>query len=192
MKEVLDSKQKLINDCGNGVVVLFYDEKEVTETERVQTSEDSFEDKEVTRYAYNMLELENVIQPVNEQNVIYALRQLVLDNISAYDKSSVVNSFTINGNAVWFDRETRAVLMRRFEAEKATGATETTLWYGIKNITIPIDKAIEMSNEVEVYACKCLDTTTAHKAAVSELTDINELLAYDYTTGYPDKLSFSI
>lgn len=179
----MDSKQSLVNDCGNGLIALFYNEEEVKVKEPVQTGEDTFEEKEVTKYAYDYLELKGVT------SVLDSVKAHVVDLITAYDTSSNVNSFTIGGKELWLDRNTRAALMRRFEAEKASGVETTTLWYGEGKFEMPVDTAIGMLNSIEIYACKCFDVTASHKAAVGELDSIEDVLNYDYTTGYPDKLT---
>lgn len=189
MKEILDSRQKKINYCGGGMVVLFTNEEEVKQTDRVQTGVDTFEDKEVTRYQYDKTTILGV-KDTDEESVITALKENTINHITAYDSSKAVNNFTINGVSIWLDRNTRAALMRRFEAEKASGAADTTLWYGEGAFKMPVDTAIKVLNAIEIYACKCFDVTAAHKAAVAELTGIEELLAYDYKKGYPEQLNF--
>ena len=42
---------------------------------------------------------------------------------------------------------------------------------------------------IEVYASACFDNTAKHKANVMALDSIEEVMSYDYTTGYPDKLN---
>lgn len=185
----MDSKQSLINDCGNGLVALFYNEEEVKVKEQVQTGEDTFEEKDVLKYGYDYAEVRGVKDPGKTEEVAKAVKQHVIDLITAYDTSENVNSFTIGGKSLWLDRNTRAALMRRFEAEKASGVEDTTLWYGDGKFEMPVDTAITMLNSIEIYACKCYDVTAAHKAAVEAQADIEELLNYDYTSGYPDKLA---
>lgn len=110
--------------------------------------------------------------------------------IDVYDQSENVNSFIIQGVSMWLDRNTRAALMRRFEAEKATNITQTTLWYEDLALKMPVDNAIKILNEIEIYACKCYDVTAGHKAAVEALTTIADVNSYDYKTGYPNKISY--
>lgn len=43
-----------------------------------------------------------------------------------------------------------------------------------------------------MYALGCFNVTAAHKAAVEELTTIDEVLAYDYTKGYPERLKMEV
>ena len=117
-------------------------------------------------------------------------KALKLREISAYDKSEAVNSFEFDGKRMWLDKATRVGLMNSVTIEKTSGKADTTLWFGGEPYVIDIDKAIAMLSALEIYALACYNVTEQHKARVSELTDIEAVLAYDYTTGYPDKLSF--
>lgn len=121
------------------------------------------------------------------------LEQVINDKlaaIDAYDQSEAVNGFTLDGKAMWLDRGTRLSLMRRFEAQRSAGIEATTLWYGSESFTLPVEQAITMLNAIELYACQCYDVTAAHKAAVEGLTEIEAVVGYDYTAGYPFKLFF--
>lgn len=110
--------------------------------------------------------------------------------IEHYDSSSAVNEFTINGITVWLDKATRAGLKLRFEAEVAVGNTDTILWYNNTKFPLPLDSAIQMLYLIEIYASACYDNTQAHLANIELLNTISDIEAYDYTTGYPTKLTF--
>lgn len=43
---------------------------------------------------------------------------------------------------------------------------------------------------IEIYASACYDNTQYHLSEVSKLETIEEIDAYDYTSGYPEKLQF--
>jgi hypothetical protein len=43
---------------------------------------------------------------------------------------------------------------------------------------------------LEIYASEALNTTERHKIAINALQTIEDVEAYDYTTGYPEKLQF--
>lgn len=191
-REIMDSKQQLVNDNGGGLVTLFLNEEEVIVTEQSQPNEDGeTEETEVTKYAYDMVEV-LVDGVATDENVIQAVKDRTKEAIDIYDASSEVNSFTIGNKELWIDRTTRTALMRRFEAEKLAEITTTTLWYGNDSFTLPVEQAVAMLNAIELYACQCYDVTAAHKVAVDELTDIEEAYNYDYRTGYPEKLSFDL
>lgn len=112
--------------------------------------------------------------------------------ITAYDTSSSVNGFMLNGLLVWLDKATRVGLMNSTTIAKATGQQTTTLWLkGIK-LVVDCDKAIQLLSALEMYALECFNVTASHKAAVNELKTIEEVEAYDYKAGYPKMLEMSV
>ena len=112
--------------------------------------------------------------------------------ITAYDTSSSVNGFMLNGLLVWLDKATRVGLMNSTTIAKAAGQKTTTLWLkGIK-LVVDCDKAIQLLSALEMYALECFNMTASHKAAVNELPTIEEIEAYDYKTGYPKMLEMSV
>ena len=44
--------------------------------------------------------------------------------------------------------------------------------------------------QLEIYAAEAKNVTDAHIAAVENLNTIEEVEAFDYTVGYPQKLTF--
>ena len=70
------------------------------------------------------------------------------------------------------------------------GKTETTLWYGANQYSLPIGMAMQMLLAIEVYASECYDNTQRHIAAVDLLESKEEIESYDYRVGYPNKLEF--
>ena len=115
-----------------------------------------------------------------------------LEAILAYDTSSDVNGFMLNGNKVWLDKETRVGLMNSTTIAKSVGQKTTTLWLGSMKLVVDCDKAIQLLSALEMYALECFNVTASHKQAVSELTTIEEVEAYDYKVGYPKMLEMSV
>ena len=123
------------------------------------------------------------------------LKQAKVDKIAeiaAYDTSSSVNGFMLNGLLVWLDKATRVGLMNSTTIAKAAGKQTTTLWLGGLKLVVDCDKAIQLLSALEMYALECFNVTASHKQAVSELTTIEEVEAYDYKAGYPKMLEMSI
>lgn len=112
--------------------------------------------------------------------------------ITSYDTSSSVNGFMLNGLLVWLDKATRVGLMNSTTIAKAAGQQTTTLWLGGLKLVVDCDKAIQLLSALEMYALECFNVTASHKQAVSELTTIEEVEAYDYKAGYPKMLSMSV
>ena len=110
--------------------------------------------------------------------------------IERYDSSSEVNCFYMQGKPMWLDKATRAGLMLRFQAEQVMGNESTTLWYGGEQYEIPLLGAFQMLYALEVYASQSYDNTQRHLANIANLETIEEVEAYDYKEGYPEKLQF--
>ena len=116
----------------------------------------------------------------------------IIRKIDEYDTSVNVNSFKLNGVDVWLSKDTRVGLMNSISIQKNAGKEESVLWFNGICITVNCDAAVQMLSSLELYALACYNKTAEHKLAVSQLTDVSKVKAYDYTAGYPDKLSFKI
>lgn len=121
----------------------------------------------------------------------YAIRTKVAE-IDAYDTSSKVNGFILNKMTVWLDKATRVGLMNSTTIAKAAGEQTTTLWLGEVKLEVECDKAIQLLSALEMYALECFNVTAAHKKAVSELTTIEEVEAFDVTADYPKQLGMTV
>ena len=128
-------------------------------------------------------------EPTEEQKFAIAQERKKAE-IERYDKSPSVNQFFIGDTPMWLDKDTRTGLKLRFEAEIAMGKSDTTLWANNVQYPLSLSTAIQMLYALEVYASMCYDQTQAHLAAIDALTTIEDVEAYDYATGYPDKLHF--
>ena len=157
--------------------------------------------------AYECYECSMVVSSFDEEEVQKAfvefsakmdalkLEQAKADKIAEitdYDTSDKVNGFILNGMLVWLDKATRVGLMNSTTITKAMGQATTTLWLGDTKLEVGCDMAIQLLSALEMYALECFNVTAAHKKAVAELTDIGEVLSYDYTKGYPEKLSMEV
>ena len=91
---------------------------------------------------------------------------------------------------MWLDKSTRVGLFNSISIEKQIGKKDTVLWYDATKYVIPVSDALRMLNEIEMYALNCYNVTQSHIAAVRSLQTIEEIANYDYTIGYPEKLSF--
>lgn len=130
---------------------------------------------------------------INQSNIKKNNRKIfnVISKINEYDKSSQVNGVTINGMYTWFDKATRVGLRNSTNVLKKLGNETTSLWVNNKEINIKCDQLIDMLDKLEIYALNCFDITSKHKRNVYQLSTIEEIENYDYTSGYPEKLTFT-
>ena len=135
---------------------------------------------------------EYVEPPLTEKEKLEQAKIDKIAEIAAYDTSSSVNGFMLNGLLVWLDKATRVGLMNSTTIAKASGQETTTLWLGGLKLVVDCDKAIQLLSALEMYALECFNVTASHKQAVSELTTIEEVEDYDYKAGYPKMLEMSV
>lgn len=112
--------------------------------------------------------------------------------INAYDTSTSVNGFKLNGNEFWLDKATRVGLMNSTEITKAAGQETTDLWMDDVKLTIPCDTVIKLLSAIELYALECFNTTARHKAEVRKLKTVKEVEKYDIKEGYPKQLEINL
>ena len=125
----------------------------------------------------------------NVPTLLDSTKQAKINEIKEYDKSNKVNQFSIQGVSMWLDKDTRTGLRLRFEAEKNKGIETTNLWYEGQTFELPIEAAIAMLYEIELYASQCYDNTQRHISNVMRLTTEDDINSYNYRSGYPKMLS---
>ena len=197
-RQFFETKQAQVLVCGSGRVMIALNEEHVNTTEHVPVAMNDdgtmeYETREKTQYAYDVywLSLPSTA-PHDAASVLSAAKKSMLAEITAYDSSSSVNSFLLNGMEVWLDKATRVGLMNSTTIAKSMGQEKTTLWLGSYQLEVECDKAIQLLSALEMYALECFNVTAAHKKAVSELDNIDGVLTYDYKSGYPDKLKMEV
>lgn len=112
--------------------------------------------------------------------------------IEAYDTSTAVNGFKLNGTVFWLDKATRVGLMNSTTIAKAMGNSTTDLWLGEVKLTIDCDKVIRLLGGIEMYALECFNVTARHKAEVAELKTVEDVEKYDIKEGYPKQLEINL
>lgn len=118
----------------------------------------------------------------------FALREVLKKQVANYDSSDNVNSFIIGGQKYWLDKATRVGLQQLVNSSE----DEVSLVLHDQVLTIPKDIASGFLAQLEVYAGKCYLQTAKHQLAIKELQTVDDLISYDYTKGYPEKLTFNV
>lgn len=145
----------------------------------------------------HLLEREELLQlPLSAWKELLLLKDNYVSNnslftilnkkIDQFDSSLEVNSFIFNNNYLWLDKATRVGLVNLVNSS----VDNVILALGDQLVTIPVDVAKQFLAALEVYAGECYVNTAKHKIAIKELKSQDELINYDYTTGYPEKLEF--
>lgn len=193
--ELKEKDNVTVTEMKNGCVKVSADKGFIlkggdTYTSEIYCAEDAeLQDYEVVAYS-DYLRAEN--KEKYEGKTLEEAKEILLAEIDAYDKSSAVNGFVLNGAVVWLDKATRVGLMNSTSITKAMGQPTTTLWLGESKMEVPCDTAIQLLSALEMYALECFNVTAAHKKAVSELNSIEEVEKYDITAGYPAQLRMEV
>lgn len=130
--------------------------------------------------------------PTDELSAAKAAKTFEIDS---YDESEAVNQFYVNGIPMWYLASKRATIRNLVESTIRTGGPKVTLWTEkepIVPLVVDCEKALIMLAQLEVYAGDCLAVTQNHKSQVLSLQTKEEIEAFDYTTGYPEKLNFEL
>lgn len=197
-RQIFDTQQAQVLVCGSGRVMIALNEEHVKTTEQVPVAMNydgtmEYETREKTQYAYDVYWLSlPPTAPHDAAAVLSAAKTSMLAEITAYDSSSSVNAFELNGMQVWLDKATRVGLMNSTTIAKNMDQQKTTLWLGSYQLDVDCDKAIQLLSALEMYALECFNVTAAHKKAVNELDNIEAVLTYNYRAGYPKMLEMSV
>lgn len=193
--ELKEKDNVTVTEVKNGCVKVSADKGFILKGGDTYTSE-IYCDKDAELQGYEVVAYSDYLRAENkkkyEGKTLEEAKEILLAEIDAYDKSSAVNGFALNGAVVWLDKATRVGLMNSTSITKAMGQPTTTLWLGDSKMEVPCDTAIQLLSALEMYALECFNVTAAHKKAVSELNSIEEVEKYDITAGYPAQLRMEV
>ena len=114
----------------------------------------------------------------------FSLKTILKKSIVYYDTSKYINSFYYQDKQYWLSKDVRIGLFRLIDS----GAKQITLQLNDNYLIISSDKLKEFLNQLEIYAGKCFSITAEHLQNIKQLSTIEELLKYDYTAKYPNKV----
>ena len=109
---------------------------------------------------------------------------IALKKLEMYDKSSEVNSFIYKGKKYWLDKQQRSCMKTVAES----GLNEVEIVLGSEVLKFSPDFIKQFILQLEAYAYKCFVVTAKHNHAIKSLKTPEEVINYDYTTGYPEKI----
>ena len=116
-------------------------------------------------------------------------KEVKIAEIAAYSDSEAVNSLTFNGIKTWLTPNVRANYLVSLDAAELLGETDITFVVEGVQASLPIKQVRLLLAKIQRYADACYIVTEGHKRAVKALQTVEEVESYDYTTGYPEKLS---
>ena len=167
-----------------------------SEREEADEAGEGEEPRQRIVHVANFIEL-----PTAETEARAIARQYMQQAINDYDNSEAVNQFEFNVEAsgitipYWLPVAKRAQIRESVSAWKAARKGNYKLDVREYDMTleIPCAELLAMLQELEVYAVKCYNQTSEHLKAIDDMEmTVEDILNYDFTTGYPEKLAFTI
>lgn len=133
---------------------------------------------------YSLTELDNIYKSKRFGNFQFLYKDILLKQSVLYDKSDNVNSFIYKNNKYWLDKQQRSCMRTLLDS----GVNSIELSLGEEFITFPTDIIKTFIKDLEMYSHKCFINTAKHQQQIRSLEKIEDILNYDYTTGYPEKV----
>lgn len=141
------------------------------------------------------------VAPVKEytqEELLEQAREELVGRIREYDSSSDVNGCIIRKDGAvmeyWAGKEDRDSL--KGAVRDCMSLERETYRLDLRELGVSLHiecgKLLEMLCALEVYAIDCYNRTTDHIYAAKGLSTIEEMEAYDYREGYPQRLEFEL
>ncbi len=192
-----------VTEVKNGCVKVSADNGFILKGGDTYTSE-IYCDKDAELQDYEVVAYSDYLRAENkkkyEGKTLEEAKEMLLAEIDAYDTSDKVNGFILNGMLISWNKddpnspnvEKRMGLRQNIADKVALGEENIAIWLKGMSFTMPCAQAEVLMRSIENYAYECFNVTASHKQAVSQLTTIEEVEAYDYKAGYPKMLEMSV
>ena len=153
----------------------------------------SFKESNPDASVKEVFDMQMTIDYISEDERLILAKKDMIEKIEDFDNSPSVNSFIINDAiSAWFTVQERLNYKQSVEAAKLLGLPSLDFYVGDVMLNISPSDAELMLAQIQLYADKCFIVTKQHKLTVQNLTSVNDVLSYDYTVGYPEKLNFNL
>lgn len=169
----------------------------VESTEEESIEEPQYEEvvieEEITEWICDVVYLKNdaLLQLIkSDPDGLECQKRILEERIKAYDDSEYVNDLSVGGVHMWLDHNLRTKVRENLESCEREGLTETVLRIGEFSLSVTVEQGWAMYYAVLAYARASWNVTQEHYEAKSAMTDVEECKAFDWTSGYPEKLAF--
>jgi hypothetical protein len=153
---------------------------------RAEFSKKNFNTEILDDPILNVLSIEELIKIWKDlYGIPENLNDFLRKKIELYSASSDINSFFYEGKEYWLDKDNRNSLWNL--SNSSLGNIEFVVGDEILNLNSLKLKSFLL--KLEVYAYKCFVNTFKHQKFIKTLNTLEDILNYDYTTGYPEKIT---
>lgn len=158
----------------------------VTDNHKVELSKSNFNKAILEDKVLNDLSFDDLSKIWKDlYGVPKNIKDLLNKKIELYSSSSNINSFIYQDKEYWLDKDNRASLWNL----SSSSLSDIEFVIGDELVTLNAVKLKAFLLKLEVYAYKCFVNTFKHLKAVKDLSKLEDIINYDYTTGYPEKIT---
>lgn len=118
---------------------------------------------------------------VNGKADMESLRQVLIGKVNNLEDSK---EFEYKGRKLWWDKNTRAGLINLTN----NSYEDIPIIFGNEILKINPTTLKNLLAQLEVYSSKCFVKTYEHLKAINQLKTFEDIMNYDYTLGYPNKI----
>lgn len=111
-----------------------------------------------------------------------------MNTLISNEMNDRVTHITYDGQSAYIDRQAR--LYAKDSAELASANNISTFQFN-DNISIDSSMVSSLVNSISQYEADCEEIKNTKIAEMNELTTVEEVDAYDYQTGFPEKLNIT-
>jgi hypothetical protein len=136
------------------------------------------------------------LTPVPPRTLEQAKAEMI-EKIDFYDSSTSVNAFKIHDIEHditfegWFTPDERSNYRSSIDAAKLFGVETLSFFIGEFLLEVTPAQAEYMLAQIQLYADQCYIVTKEHKIEVEGLDSIEAVDSFQYTKGYPEKITFT-
>ena len=137
--------------------------------------------------------LANGYEPLSEEEIkkreFQEAVMAKLGELEQYAQSPEVNTISFKGMSIWLTPSERSHYSVSIRAAEELGEKQIIFAIGGQAVTLDIPTAHICLAKIQRYADATFMVTTMHKANIVKLTTLEEVQAYNFKQGYPDKLT---
>lgn len=126
-----------------------------------------------------------VLDPAAYAKALSAAIAAKLQDLEIYGTAKAVGGTTVGGFAVGTDLTTRTDLNGAYLLAQANPQFTTQWFSGGAAVTLTAAQILQIAPAVGTFYSACYDNIAAHAKAISALTTLAAVVAYDFTTGWP-------
>ena len=124
----------------------------------------------------------DIFTEIQGQGNLPYMFEILKKQITLYGED--VKTFNYKGTNVWWDKETR----NSFMTLANSGEDTIQIVIGTDVIDFSKEELKSLLNQLEIYANKCYIQTHLHLQQIERIENIQDLINYNYTIGYPNKI----